>query len=378
MLFNKKTAIVVTGLSACNLVAAAPNSYNETKIDETHHVHKQFKRGGKTCAFPDHDGMVAVQKSGANAGWAMHYDQVCEPGQWCPYACKPGQLMGQWDSEVTSYTYPGSQYGGLYCQDDGTLKTPFPDKDYCYEGKGTVTAKNSCGGGSVAFCQTVLPGNEEMLIPTLVDGEETLAVPGTEYWAGTAAHYYINPPGVSVDDGCKWGDNSHPWGNWAPYVAGANMDDSGNTFVKIGWNPVYLEDSCPFKNEKPSFGVRIVCDDESSCEGLPCSIDPSVVGVNGVSSGESSSGAGGGDFCVVTAKNNAKARIEVFEVGEGETGSSAASKGKGSIATSRASATASQVKRDEIPKVRNVTEGHEHHTATVTETKYMTVTILQK
>lgn len=40
---------------------------------------------------------------------------------------------------------------------------------YCYGGKGTVIAKNQVGD-NVAFCQTVLPGNEEMLIPTNVDG----------------------------------------------------------------------------------------------------------------------------------------------------------------------------------------------------------------
>jgi hypothetical protein len=41
--------------------------------------------------------------------------------------------------------------------------------------------------GSVSFCQTVLPGNEAMLIPTSVDDWAELAVPGTDYWCGTAA-----------------------------------------------------------------------------------------------------------------------------------------------------------------------------------------------
>ena len=50
-----------------------------------------------------------------------------------------------------------------------------------------MTASSSAGGGGVAFCQTVLPGNEAMLIPTLVQGTTTLAVPGTSYWCGTAA-----------------------------------------------------------------------------------------------------------------------------------------------------------------------------------------------
>ncbi|KAG0667882.1 hypothetical protein C6P45_005249 [Maudiozyma exigua] len=284
---------------------------------EIHHEHKtveQTKRGG-TCAFPNDQGMVAVQTSGKNAGWAMHADQECTYGSWCPYACAPGQLMGQWDPSVTTYSYPGSQNGGLFCDSNGNLQKPFSDKPYCYDGVGTFIAKNQAGQ-DVAFCQTVLPGNEEMLIPTLVGSgaSQVLAVPDTSYWAGTASHFYVNPPGVSVEDGCKWGSTAEPWGNWSPYVAGANMDDNKNTYVKIGWNPIYLEDTSPFKNTKPSFGVRITCDDPSKCVGLPCSIDPSQQGINQVNSGESSSGAGGADFCVVTAQDGAKANIEVFSI----------------------------------------------------------------
>ena len=39
----------------------------------------------------------------------------------------------------------------------------------------------------VAFCQTVLPGNEAMLIPTSVETFAQLAVPGPDYWCGTAS-----------------------------------------------------------------------------------------------------------------------------------------------------------------------------------------------
>ncbi|KAL2708672.1 putative secreted protein [Kluyveromyces marxianus] len=303
------------------------------KPDSYHHVHAHdhakklgkniegkevthlFRRGG-TCQFPNGDGMVAVQTSGKNAGWAMHNDQECSYGSWCPYACEPGQLMNQWDPDVTSYTYPGSQYGGLYCDDSGNLQKK-RSGGYCYSGKGTVVAKNNAGG-EVAFCQTVLPGNEEMLIPTSVGGgsSQTLAVPGPEYWAGTAAHYYVNPPGTSAADGCQWGTNAKAIGNWTPYVAGANMDASKSTFVKIGWNPVYLEQGSSFRNDKPSYGIKITCDDESKCVGLPCSIDPSKQNVNEVESSLKSQGDGA-SFCVVTAQNGAKANIEVFEVGGG-------------------------------------------------------------
>ncbi|SCU84997.1 LAMI_0C09736g1_1 [Lachancea mirantina] len=271
-----------------------------------------FRRSG-TCQFPDYEGMVAVQSGGQNGGWALSSDQQCSYGSWCPYACQPGQLMAQWDSSSTSYSYPQSQYGGLYCDENGNLQKSRSDQDYCTDGTGTVRATNNANSG-VSFCQTVLPGNEEMLIPTSVDSgsSQSLAVPGPDYWAGTAAHYYVNAPGVSTSDACQWGSSANAQGNWAPYVAGMNTDSSQNTFVKIGWNPVYLESSSPFRNQMPDFGIKVTCDDESSCTGLPCGIDPSSQSVNEVS-GDGSAGDGGAQFCVVTVKNGAKASIEVFD-----------------------------------------------------------------
>lgn len=307
-----------------------PGAYAIAGIDDEniYHHHRRpdakaanvgVKRGG-TCAFPNYPGMVAVQKQGKNAGWAMNTDQECSYGTWCPYACEPGKLMAQWDSSVTSYTYPGSQNGGLFCDSSGNLQKGFSDKDYCVDGKGTVEAVNEASG-DVAFCQTVLPGNEDMLIPNNIGkgSSSVLAVPGPDYFASSAAHYYINPPGISTDQACQWGSSSNPYGNWCAYVAGANQDSSGNTFVKIGWNPIYLEQATPFRDTKPTFGVRIECDDPSQCEGLPCSIDPGSMDVNQVSTSSSTStGAGGGAFCIVTAKNGAKAKIVVFEAGSGD------------------------------------------------------------
>ena len=307
-----------------------------------------FKRSssGGTCAFISNGaGVVAVGESGLNKGYAMHSDQACTYGSWCPYACEPGMLMAQFDSSVTSYEgYPSSLRGGIYCSNTGQIQLKNQGKGYCYNGKGTVSVNNEMSS-NVAFCQTVLPGNEEMLIPTNVDAgsSQVIAVPGTEYWAKTAAHYYINPPGVSTSEGCVWGSTANPWGNWSPYVAGANMDDSGSTYVKIGWNPVYFEDSSPYKDTKPSFGISITCS-EGDCEGLPCSIDPSKNGLNEVT------GPGGSEsnFCVVTAKNYNKAVINVFKAGSG--GSSNSS---------------SNAKR----------EHHDHGKSTLTRTKIVTVTV---
>ena len=64
-----------------------------------------LKRGGQ-CQFPTNAGLVAVTPDQKNAGWAMSPDQPCMPGNYCPYACPPGQLMAQWDPMAISYTYP--------------------------------------------------------------------------------------------------------------------------------------------------------------------------------------------------------------------------------------------------------------------------------
>ena len=78
------------------------------------------------------------------------------------------------------------QNGGLYCDKSGKISKPFPKKPYCVDGTGNIGCKNKAKG-NVAFCQTVLPGNEAMLIPTSIEDYAQLAVPGPDYWVGTAA-----------------------------------------------------------------------------------------------------------------------------------------------------------------------------------------------
>lgn len=68
------------------------------------------KRGGQ-CQFPTNVGLVAVTPDEQNEGWAMSPNQPCLPGNYCPYACPPGQLAMQWNPQATSYTYPLSMVG---------------------------------------------------------------------------------------------------------------------------------------------------------------------------------------------------------------------------------------------------------------------------
>lgn len=82
-----------------------------SKVEQGHEIDLRDveveKRTG-SCQFPIDAGLVAVTPNDANGGWAMSPDQCCEPGNYCPYACPPGQVMAQWDPDATSYTYPQS------------------------------------------------------------------------------------------------------------------------------------------------------------------------------------------------------------------------------------------------------------------------------
>lgn len=202
-------------------------------------------------------------------------------------------------------------------------------------------------GKSVAFCQTVLPGNEAMLIPTLVEELSTLAVPGMSYWCETAAQYYVNAPGVSVEEACIWGTSANPVGNWSPYTAGANTVSNGDTYLKIGWNPIYLEPATPFRDVKPEFGIEILCDGDG-CNGLPCRIDPSTMGVNEMDAPDVFTGAGGATGCVVTVPSGAKANIVVFDTSGGSSSET--------VSASTSSASKSSSSSTSAPTTTSTTE----------------------
>jgi hypothetical protein len=221
MRFQERQTAVGAAILLLSATVQATHSHAHLEVLDKrhshHHLHKKaltsprafpdvdtrVERRSGQCEFPTNAGLVAVTPGSQNAGWAMSPDQPCTPGSYCPYACPPGQLMAQWDPTATSYTYPKSmvclitglwlymqansyQNGGLYCDNSGQISKPFPSKPYCYDGTGSVSVKNQCGD-IVAFCQTVLPGNEAMLIPTSVESSAELAIPGMSYWASTAA-----------------------------------------------------------------------------------------------------------------------------------------------------------------------------------------------
>ncbi|KAI1492638.1 beta-glucosidase-domain-containing protein [Biscogniauxia mediterranea] len=340
--------------------AAAEHHHQHQYLHQRHHAHVEARdvfrghtpsnetsnprsqklqaRGGSTCKFPSDKGAVAITPGSMNAGWSMSPDQECADGTWCPFACPPGKMLAQWKPN-THYTYPDSMCGGIFCN-NGEIEVPFSDKPWCTEGTGKVDAVNKAGD-VVSFCMTQTPGNEDVIVPADVHDTLTLSVPGDDYWDKIAAHYYINPPGVDSDTGCHWGDETKPQGNWAPYVAGANTVGD-TTYVKLGLNPIWQGSS--LFQDKPTFGLKIECPD-GGCNGLPCSCDG-----NGVNSDDTSTGAGGSDFCVVTATGGSKANIVIYNLdgsggsgGDSSSSSSAAAPSSSSTAYPTSSSTSSEV-----------------------------------
>lgn len=227
---------------------------------------------------------------------------MCTAGNWCPFACKPGKVMAQW-KPGSKVAYPESMYGGLFCEASGVPSKPFPSKPYCVDGTGAVSVVNKVHK-VVSFCQTTYPGDESMVIRNDITDTSVLAVPDADYWESTAAHYYVNPPGVDGSSGCKWGTPAKDTGNWSPYVAGMNTVANGMTYVKVGVNPIWQGSA--LAANKPKYGLEIKCAG-NGCNGLPCKVS-----ADGVDSPVKATGAGDANYCVVTVPKGEQANIVVW------------------------------------------------------------------
>ncbi|OMH80971.1 hypothetical protein AX774_g2328 [Zancudomyces culisetae] len=237
---------------------------------------------GNTCSFPWQSGnshnVHPITPQGMNAGWAMSPNQACTRGSWCPYACAPGYYSAQWDPSANDPIGPGSMNGGLYCDANGVLQLPFPDRPFCVKSVDNVTMRNTLGG-SVSACQTIYPGNEAMLIPTVANPGSTIGlnvVPNT-YWLGTSSQFYVNLEG-SDEGQCIWGDADKPVGNWAPYNFGAGQAKDGNTYISVFFNHLYIESGF---QTAATYNVKINCltgncifpeGGECKCEGGSCTM----------------------------------------------------------------------------------------------------------
>jgi len=89
---------------AHELFAAKRHGHGHLQAGDAVNTSKVQKRSG--CSLPDHPDLVFVPGA-ENNGFAMSPDEPCTDGKYCPFACKPGKVMAQWEPGST-YKYPES------------------------------------------------------------------------------------------------------------------------------------------------------------------------------------------------------------------------------------------------------------------------------
>jgi len=223
-----------------------------------------FPDGTIDCStFPaDQQGVVAVDYLGFGGWSGIQYaddstaisGMTCTEGAYCSYACQPGMSKTQWPTNQPS---DGQSRGGLLCK-GGKLYLTNPASQYlCEWGSQSSYVVNTLGS-SVAICRTDYPGTENMVVPTVVGGNETLPLTvvneDTYYkWQGklTSAQYYVNKAGGSASSDCLWGTSSDDFGNWAPVNFGAGYT-GGTAWLSIMYNPLQT-------SAKLDYNVKIEC-----------------------------------------------------------------------------------------------------------------------
>ncbi|AOA64497.1 Cell wall biogenesis involved protein [Komagataella phaffii CBS 7435] len=263
-------AVVTSSAAPASVASSAAASASSSSSSYTSGASgdlSSFKDGTIKCSeFPSGDGVVSVSWLGFG-GWSSIMNlqggtsESCENGYYCSYACEAGYSKTQWPSNQPS---DGRSVGGLLCKDGLLYRSNTAFDTLCVPGKGTASVENNVSKG-ISICRTDYPGSENMCVPTWVDAgnSNTLTVVDEDNyyeWQGlkTSAQYYVNNAGVSVEDGCIWGDESSGVGNWAPLVLGAGST-GGLTYLSLIPNP---------NNKKaPNFNVKIVATDGSSING---------------------------------------------------------------------------------------------------------------
>ena len=140
------------------------------------------------------------------------------------------------------------------------------EKTLCGKGASGITVQvvNNMGD-DVAVCRTDYPGTEAETVPLDAQPGSTnpLTCPdATSYymWQGshTSAQYYVNPKGVSVEDGCQWGSPANPWGNYAPLNLGVGWSN-GAAWLSIFQNAPTTDAKLDFTVEIQGDGISGTC-----------------------------------------------------------------------------------------------------------------------
>ncbi|EME49767.1 hypothetical protein DOTSEDRAFT_68521 [Dothistroma septosporum NZE10] len=239
-------------------------------------IDSDFPDGQLDCStFPSAYGAVAVHWTGLG-GWTgvqspgsstgNGYGNImtvtsggsCTEGAYCSYACPPGYQKSQWPTTQGS---TGQSVGGLKCSGGKLhLTNPSMCTQLCMKGSDQVEilVQNKMTQ-NVAVCRTDYPGTESETVPVDVPGggQSNLTCPDADNyykWQGgkTSAQYYVNPAGVSVEDGCQWGQSGNPWGNFAPLNLGVGYSN-GAAWLSIMQN-------APTTDAKLDFCVEIIGD----------------------------------------------------------------------------------------------------------------------
>ncbi|CAC9895852.1 unnamed protein product [Aureobasidium pullulans] len=177
----------------------------------------------------------------------------CSEGMYCSYACPAGYQKAHWP---TTQGLTGQSVGGLLCKNGKLHKTNPNYKTLCITGSSEVTVlvRNEMST-SAAVCRTDYPGTESETVPVTANpgSVANLTCPDATYyeWTGktTSAQYYVNPAGVSAEDGCQWGSSANPWGNYAPLNLGVGYSNGA------AWLAIFQ--NAPTTNEKLDFTITI-------------------------------------------------------------------------------------------------------------------------
>lgn len=295
-----KSSVVFSALLA--LVAAAPSP-----MRHHHHEHRRdtstasstpsvtgdldyfvdptekFEDGVYDCdSLPTGQGVIPVTwVSGLDGGYTsiMNMDgatsETCQDGYYCSYACQAGMSKTQWPSTQPS---DGRSVGGLYCKNNKLYRSN-SDEDYlCVWGKEAANFTSQLDK-DVSICRTDYPGSENMNVPTLLSAGSSAPVSVVDSdnyftWQGgkTSSQFYVNNAGVSVEDGCIWGDASSGVGNWAPVVLGAGYT-GGNTYLSLIPNPNNYD--------APNYNIKIQGTDGATTVGSCSYVDGTYVGGSG-------------------------------------------------------------------------------------------------
>lgn len=284
---SKAPAPSSTKAAAATSKAAAAPSYSSGSgsgswgSDATG-VDADFPDGELSCStFPSEYGAVPVEWTGLG-GWtgiqscegsdSTGYENImtkikgdtCSEGDYCSYACPPGYQKSQWP---TTQGKTGQSIGGIKCT-GGKLHLTNPDmsKKLCMRGADDVVVliENNLSK-NVAVCRTDYPGTESETVPVnaMPGSTANLTCPDADNyykWQGgsTSAQYYVNPAGVAVEDGCQWGTDANPWGNFAPMNIGVGYSN-GAAWLSIFQNAPTTDAKLDFCVEIKGDGVSGTC-----------------------------------------------------------------------------------------------------------------------